>query len=599
MNLQFHPISRLGARTGTWLLACLVALSTVAPSWAVTLSNGLDRDTIRIGEMATMTVTFLGGNPSGQPPLPSIPNLTIQAAGIFSEVVMVNGQTSTALSIRYRVIPSQPGTYIIPPIHYAVAGTTLPTTEMRLNVLGSNALSPNPTPSLPPPSPAQPPPQPQAPEQAFLRLNIPKTEVYLGEMFPVEVQLYFISGQDIQLPNLRCEGFTVNKMVPQQNRVQVGNQIYNQIIFRTVAIPVKSGALNFGPAEINITIHDRKDPFSPLTLKQVSPLAPPKPMTVLPLPTNGVPAGFSGAVGNFSMVANAGPTNLTVGDPITLKVQIAGRGALDNVLLPSLEGWRGYKAYTPVHKLDMPDILSMSGIKSFEQIVVPENAEVKEIPALNFSFFDPDQKTYRTLTKAATPITVRPHGGAAQQPTVLTNVAQAPQGPTDIVHIKTYSGALGSIQPPLVRQPWFLALQIVPVGLWIGLYLRRRKIDNLANNPKLRRHREVAALVAHGIGEMRQLAAQNQAEPFYATAFHLLQEQLGERLDLPASAITEAIVEERMRPLNISDDILKAVHEAFQICNQARYARERTSQELASLADHFERVLQQLQGVAN
>ena len=44
------------------------------------------------------------------------------------------------------------------------------------------------------------------------------------------------------------------------------------------------------------------------------------------------------------------------------------------------------------------------------------------------------------------------------------------------------------------------------------------------------------------------------SDEFFAVLFRLLQEQLGERLDLPASAITEAVIEERLSPLGISSD---------------------------------------------
>jgi hypothetical protein len=70
---------------------------------------------------------------------------------------------------------------------------------------------------------------------------------------------------------------------------------------------------------------------------------------------------------------------------------------------------------------------------------------------------------------------------------------------------------------------------------------------------------------------------------------------LGERLDLPASAITEAVIDERLRDRNLPLETLNALHELFQTCNLARYASQKTSQELASLIPQLEAVLRELQ----
>jgi len=44
-------------------------------------------------------------------------------------------------------------------------------------------------------------------------------------------------------------------------------------------------------------------------------------------------------------------------------------------------------------------------------------------------------------------------------------------------------------------------------------------------------------------------------EAFFATLFRLLQEQLGERLELPASSITEAVIEEHLRPRGVPEPV--------------------------------------------
>ena len=215
------------------------------------------------------------------------------------------------------------------------------------------------------------------------------------------------------------------------------------------------------------------------------------------LPEQNKPANFTGAVGNFTMTATAGPTNVTVGDPITVRVQISGRGALDAVTLPPQDAWRNFKTYPPTTKLETSDQFGFQGTKTFEQIISPQNSDVHELPPLTFSFFNPDDGQYHTLTQPAVPLVVKA-AGASPMPTLAANKNPAPenQTPQDILPIKENLGTLAQnpvANRPLVAQPVFLAAQAVPVLAFLAAFIWRKRTDNLANNPRLRRQRAVAA----------------------------------------------------------------------------------------------------------
>ena len=124
-------------------------------------------------------------------------------------------------------------------------------------------------------------------------------------------------------------------------------------------------------------------------------------------------------------------------------------------------------------------------------------------------------------------------------------------------------GVQAEIAPPLAEQPWFLALQGVPVAAFISAFVWRKRTDSLAHNPRLRRQRQVAQIVREGVNRLRQLAAQNNSDEFFATLVHLVQEQIGERLDLPASAITEAVIDERLRPMGVAEPLLSSLQESL------------------------------------
>jgi len=156
-------------------------------------------------------------------------------------------------------------------------------------------------------------------------------------------------------------------------------------------------------------------------------------------------------------------------------------------------------------------------------------------------------------------------------------------------------GALAQAGPPLVTRPVFLAVQSLPVLTFLAAFVWRKRADSLANNPRRRRQRQVAQLVRDGLNDLRRLAAENHSEEFFATLFRLLQEQLGERLDCPASAITESVIDERLVALELPEPILSGLRELFQLCNQARYAPVRGTTELNSVVGQFEKVIGELQ----
>jgi hypothetical protein len=316
----------------------------------------------------------------------------------------------------------------------------------------------------------------------------------------------------------------------------------------------------------------------------------------LPLPAQNAPPNFNGAVGDFTMTATAGPTNVAVGDPITVRVQISGRGALDAVTLPDQAAWSDFKVFPPTAKIENTDSLGLEGTKTFEEIVTPQSMDAHALPPFSFSFFNPDDGKYHTLQQPSVPLAVH-SGGATVMPTMAAgkNSAAENQAPQDILPIKENLGTFRTQGAPLIAQPGFLALQSLPVIALLAAFIWRKRTDNLANNPRLRRKIAVEKLVRNGTAELRKFAVENDSEAFFALLFRLLQEQLGERLDCPASAITENVVEEdpmlRRAPEAVRDDL----RELFQLCNQARYAPVRGSAELDSVAAQFEKAAGELQ----
>jgi hypothetical protein len=582
----------------------LAACFLITSGRAAGFTASLDRDTIALGEQATLSLKFDGVQPQDAPGIPDIPGLQFQYVGPSSSFSFINGQTSASITFNYVVTAQHDGEFTIPGMRADVGGQQFASLPLKLTVSKVNA----PTAAV----------VNSGNEVAFMKFNFPKRKIYVGESEIGQLELYLRDDVqnfgNFQLTSTPTDGFSPGKISELQNqrrRVQVGNRVYTIIPLAVPLTAARTGQLTLGPFTASAVVvlpssNDGGDPFMRQFFnqgeqKQISLATDPVNVESLLLPEQGRPANFTGAIGDFTMTASVGPTNVTVGDPVTVRVQISGRGALDAVQMPDQSALQNFKIFQPTAKTEIADQFGFEGKKTFEEIVTPQNPAVRDWPPFSFSFFNPDDGKYHTLTQPAVPLVVQ-SAGANAQPAIAANKNSAAenQATPDILPIKENPGTFakipagrGSVEP-LISQPAFLAVQTLPILAFLAALIWRKRADNLANNPRLRRQRAVAALIASGMDDLKKYAAENKPDEFFATLVRLLQEQLGERLDCPASSITEAAIDDlalRGAPENLLNDL----RGLFQLCKQARYAPVRGTGELNSVAAQFEKTTGELQ----
>lgn len=567
----------------------LVVLGVSQGSAAPKFEASLDRTNISLGESVTLSLNFTDCAPQGQPNLPQFPGLQcIGPPNASQQTSFSDGKVASIVNYTYEMRPTREGTITIPALTIQIQGTPMSSKALTLTVAKGNV-----------------PVVTGAPEAAYVRITPPSRPLFVGETVALDIRCYYQSAQEAQLPQLSGDGYRLGNVIGPQRagQVAINNTTYNQVVYRVPFTATKSGVVKIGPATWSVTLlYGRPDflgRYSQGQARNESFASDAPEIQVLPLPDN-APAGFSGNIGTFVLDSyDASPTNVSVGDPITIKIRISGQGPMDMVNpTQSPQDWREFKTYPSTGKTESNDPLQLSGSKNFEQVVTPQNAGITELPAFEFTYFDPQKKAYNTLRHPAVPLTVKPTA-ATPQPTVISKEAAPSDIATssqEIVHIKPELGKLTPIEKPLLQQTGFLALQALAPLAWLGAIAWKRQKEKLANNPRLRRQREVARIVRDGLKELPALATANKTEEFYATVFRLLQEQLGERLDLPSSAITEAVLED-LHSNGIDAETLGSLRELFHLCNQFRYAPEYAKQELGSLIPKVEKALKNLQAV--
>jgi len=577
---------------GARLFLCL--LLSVFPAHAVKFTTSIDRDSIVVGESVNLTFTFEGSAPGGTPQIPVIPGLQI-AGGMssgYNSSLGPDGRMQTVQTYSVPLIANQAGEIQIPAFHIEIAGQKLSSQPLKLKVLQEDPTAP----------PAE-----LSTRSAFLWFVAPRKEFYLGESIVVELRLYLRAGvrniDGYQPPALAGEGFTSSPWKQGQNfQRRVGGQVFTILPVLSTITAAKTGPIRIAPMNASVVLNP--DVFEGFwgrrsNSERVALALGEQTLQVLPLPTENQPAGFNGAVGQYTMTVNVGPTNVATGDPITVKVQIAGRGNLSGLMLPEQTAWQDFKAYPPTANFETSDPWGLQGAKTFEQIIVPQNTDIKELAPLTFSYFDPETKLYRTLAQPAVPLTIRP-GGSTPAPVIATTQRSSdgtPPPQQDIVPIKTRLGKVTRPDSASGQRKLFLALNALPALAFIGAIVWRKRTNALANNPRLRRQRKVDAAIGAGVKRLHALASQNKSDEFFAELVHLLQEKLGERLDCPALSITEAVIDEKLRPRGVPDTTLEELHALFQSCNLARYAPIKSSEELASIIPRVEATLKKLEEV--
>ena len=299
--------------------------------------------------------------------------------------------------------------------------------------------------------------------------------------------------------------------------------------------------------------------------KEVTLGSEPEVLTILPLPAANRPANFAGAVGRFEITATATPVNVTAGDPITLRVAVSGSGAFDRASTDGLPNAAGWKTYPPKSTFEPADSAGYQGTKTFEQVAIPKDDNVKEIPALRFSFFDPETRRYETRTTAPIPVQVTGAPANLAAPVAPAAVTPAPAAP-DLVPNKVERGGSVATLRPIFLNPWFLGVQGLPLSaLAVGLTMIRRK-RRFAADPSLARAVAANHAIQTQLDAMDQAMREHAATGFFLAARGALQQRLGERWGIRPETITLAEINAR---LNGAGDGIRPV---FEMADQISYS---------------------------
>lgn len=519
MNATMVSLHRFVAATALLLCAAGASQAQVTAS--------LSSPTGQVGAPVQLQYQFVNvGRPDDMPRSLMVDGLDIRLTGRSQRTEIVNLQASSMDIYAYTIIPNRPGDFTIPGFAVQVDGRQVRTPSLSLRVTGSGgSVAPPPGPGvqqmLPPLPPAQQAPrsgQSSRPSSARTPPRTPSGEpapfygeivmgertAYVGEVIPVELRFYFRADcqfDNLQRPSFGGDGFTAAPLSePEQTEQFIDDIPYNVVSFRSAVTPAKSGEIVVPPASMEGRMiapggPAGLDPFFdqffqnfPMPgfgrAENIEASTDSRTLDVQPLPKEGRPENFSGAVGQFTMRAAADPRTAGAGEPVTLALTVEGRGNFDAMTPPELTGTEGWRTYAPKESFDGNDAIGFGGAKTFEFSLVAREDRAAT-PGAEFSYFDPIKKKYVTLTAEPVAVTVAGTGGAADA------TAAASSGPDDDLPPAEQRAAEGIAAPsaslspragdfrPWLTSDWFRLLNFavlaalvvsVPYLLW-----RRRR----------------------------------------------------------------------------------------------------------------------------
>jgi len=519
-----------------------------------------------------------------------------------SSTSFVNGRRTSTFeqTYTYMLMAQRTGSFTIGPATVKVDGEQVQSNGVRIEVLPADQQPQQQAQSNPNTQSSQSTQSSQgnqSSENLFVRTIASKTRVHEQEALMISYKLYFANVDVTQLTNnTKLPEFTgFLKQDLEQGEIQTELEHYNgrnyqtAVLYRTILYPQHSGDIKIEPANFEAVLRVQTqqrarsifdDFFGSYTNVTKMLTAPSVTIHVAALP-GGKPAGFSGGVGKFTMTPSISQTELQANEAVTIKIDITGAGNMKLLKTPAIDWPEGFEPYDPkVTNNFRTTTAGVSGTKSIEYLAIPRSAGEYTIPAVRFSYFDIDEKAYKTLSTPEYTIRVKRGNGAnggngensEAQVISYTQKEDIKQLGTDIRYIDTKPLQIKNEKLIIINYDFLWLWYVVPFVLaLIILIVLRKQIKEAADITRVRYKR------ANKVAQKRLKAAAaalkaNNKDAFYAAIEQAAWTYLSDRLSIPTADLNKENIASILRQKGVSDTRISEVMNVLSTAEFARYA---------------------------
>lgn len=563
------PIAFVG-RTLLLLLALLLPLSLGAQTIRVEVPQ-----TVVQGTPFQLSYTYSGSEDFERVTEPKVAGLQVlygPARQQMSSYQNINGRSSStsSVSLTFTLLAEHTGNISIPAVTAILGGK-------RVTVHGATVRV------LPPDKNA-----PSARSQGtagtsvtgtyFFRALPSATVVYEKQAFPIRYKLYATTEFEISSYEApQYDGFLSEKQADDGRR-QLQLETYQGRNYRTVDIlsevlfAQRSGTLTIPSSKIGLRVPIAQaddDPFfgsSMMGDREVR--SAPVTIQVRPLPTEGKPADFSGAVGSFRMRAELLTKTPKTNESLTIRLTLEGTGNLKQVTSPTISFPQDFEVYDPKETYEEKiSATEVYGKKIIEYFAIPRRTGAVTIPSLSFSYFDPHLGRYETLHSQPFSLQV------AQGRETAADDRGSQRQQEQLLRQLYAEGTMGAPAGLQWAQSWSYLL-IFPLLALLGFiaYLviaRERGLRADSLGYKASRANSVAT---KRLRTARKLLEAGERDAFYEETLRALWGYLGDKLRLPGSELSRSSVSELLRSRGLDEETIARLTSVIDEVEFARYA---------------------------
>ena len=445
----------MSVRVVLWAVLCAVLGALPSTGQSVQVEAQVDSYTLGTGERLTYSLRIQGATLESirTPEPPPTSNLVLADATPATDqyATTQNGKPTRVVTFSWRYRPMRLGEAALDPVDVRVGTQTVSTSPITVQVVPQSQRGSPPAGHAPARQPRASGPTRRTPrasdpligeDDLFIDVAPTDTAALVGEQVPIEYRLYFRPGIRLRQSRLaeawEAPGFWREELeVDGQPRPNDPDATYRYIVIKRVAtFPTRSGTLEVRPLRVKteatpglgMAPTDRLMPMQ-RAFEEMMLASPTVQVKTDPVPTETAPASFAGAVGQFQWERSAVSRQVDRGEGLSFTVSVSGTGNVYAIEAPAL---------------DMPDHVDvlgpqedttfdrsgpvLQGTRTFTYTLVPRDAVSFTVPALAWSYFDPEADAFVTHEADAVPVQVEPRTDSV--PATSANTDASPSMPS-------------------------------------------------------------------------------------------------------------------------------------------------------------------------
>ena len=483
----------------------------------------------------------------------------------------VNGRSSFQKIYSYILQPDKKGTVTIKQAAIEYNGQIYKTAPIKIVVTNAVAQERDPNDR----------PQGSGNEMLNLVAEISKTSPYLNEPITVVYKLYFnninVTGfKELAKPKYNDfwnQNIDIKQLAVEEGSYQ-GQRCYFVVLKKTILYPQKSGRLTIEPLSLDIGVQlptNRRDMFGQMIItddnKVVSAGA--KTINVRPLPESNKPVDFSGAVGKFDFTVTPSKTTLKNGESLDLIVTASGTGNMKLFTLPKPVVPNALEMYDPVHDEKVTTSLAgMSGKISDKYTIIPQYKGKYAIKPMQFSYFDLNSGSYKTITSQEIMVDVL--DGPVQAETNATVSKNVISKTEQFKYIKPKTTLVSIAKNDFLGSNLYYTLLFLPFVIIPIIILAKKKKEAIDGDITGNRIRMNNKLAKKYLSQAKKQI--NNKEAFYIALEKAMHNFLKAKLHIETSEMSKDNIQELLLSRNANPEQVKSFIDLTENCEFARYA---------------------------